>query len=82
MLDNSAYTALPAKESTDSKEPLLSDDDFLYTKQSKTYKWLHWIFHGISFVAIVALSIGLYFVAQTSRTKCWDMFNYYCKITH
>ncbi|OTB09043.1 hypothetical protein M426DRAFT_316337 [Hypoxylon sp. CI-4A] len=81
MFTNSDYSSLPAKESIDSKEALLGDDEPPRIERHSTpHKWLHWIFHGISFATILGLSIGLYFTAQTSRTKCWDMFNYYSPV--
>ncbi len=77
-----SYAALPSKESTESGTPLLSDPIFLLSeRRSKLRKWSHWIIHGISSVIIVGLFFGLHFAAQTSRVKCWDMFNYYCKIS-
>lgn len=82
MFEKSPYAALPSEERTESKETLLNDlPSFRSENRTKLQKQLHWTFHCISSFTIIALSFGLYFALQTSRTVCWDKFNYYCKTT-
>ncbi|KAI2619634.1 hypothetical protein GGR54DRAFT_647786 [Hypoxylon sp. NC1633] len=82
MFARPSYTALPAeKQSTESEIPLLNEDVLLRReKQGNVRRWLHWVFHGISFAVIVGLLISLYFVSETSRIKSWNMFNYYSPV--
>lgn len=76
-----SYTRLACKESSESEAPLLDTDIPLGRHRRKTFqRQLHWLFHGFSCAIIIGLSAGLYIAIQTSRVKCWDMFNYYCKI--
>ncbi|KAI1094220.1 hypothetical protein F5B19DRAFT_482355 [Rostrohypoxylon terebratum] len=78
------YEKLSSKESTESaeSETLLLGDDALPrpNKAGKVQKWLHWGFHAISTAIIIVLLVLLYSVSQTSRAKCWSMFNYYSPV--
>ena len=81
MFNKQVYVALPAVEKPPETSVLLLDDDTLFqsSTQRRLSRWVHWLFHGLSLITIFGLALGIHAAAYTSRSKCWDMFNYYCK---
>jgi len=80
MSNPSLYSQLSSKESIESDSPLLGSDEVTPLQRGNLRKHLHWVFHSVSGLIIIGLLIGMQKSLQISREKCWDMFNYYCKI--
>ncbi|KAF2973163.1 hypothetical protein GQX73_g292 [Xylaria multiplex] len=80
MFTKRGYVTLADDSSLESKEPFLENAVYPQKERSRAYKWLHWIYHGLSVVAIVGLLTCLQLMTRTTQLACWDKFNYYSPV--
>ena len=82
MPDKDLYLPVSDQELQDSDGLLsLESVEFRPKTHRNLHNYIHWGFHFINIIIILALFVQANQSVQISRSKCWDMFNYFCEST-